>query len=68
MIENQSILTKKNKILFSIGAIISGLLLSAFAWNTIAGNPAGPICFLSGLGLSSFGLIFLIMALTKRTR
>jgi hypothetical protein len=60
-------LTRKNKILFSIGAIILGWVLNAFAWITTIGHPTSTICLLLGLGLFFSGLIFLILTLAKRS-
>jgi dipeptide/tripeptide permease len=59
-------MTKRNKILLSIGTIICGCLLNAFAWTTKLGHPISTICLLLGLGLFFSGLIFLIVTLSKR--
>jgi len=60
-------LTKKLKILVSIGAMILGWIVNAFALTTIIGHPISTICLLFGLGLFIGGLIFLISTLRKRT-
>lgn len=56
-------LTRNQKILSSIGAIISGWLLDAFALTTTLGHPISTICLLLGLGLFFVGLKVLIRTL-----
>jgi hypothetical protein len=60
-------LTRNQKIIGSVGAIISGWLLNAFAWTTKLGHPTSTISLLLGLGLFFTGLIFLIVTLSKPT-
>ena len=59
-------MTKKNKILLSIGAIILGWIFNAFAWTTNLGHPISTICLLLGLGLFICGIIFLILIIIKK--
>jgi len=56
---------RKTKIVTSVGAIILGWLINAFAWTTTIGHPVSTICLLLGLALFFAGLIFLILTLTK---
>lgn len=58
-------LTKKNKLFQSLGAVILGWVLNAFAWTTKLGHPISTICLLLGLGLFFGGLILLILTLIK---
>ena len=58
-------MTKGNKVFLSIGAIILGGLLNAFAWTTKLGHPISTISLLLGLGLFFIGLILLIVTLSK---
>ena len=59
---------KKNKnLLLAILMMIAGFLFNGLAWSTIlGGHPYNTICFLLGLGLSLFGLIFLLLSLGKK--
>lgn len=66
MVRNLLEMTKKNKIFLSVGAIIFGWLLNAFAWTTKLGHPVSTIFLLLGLALFFGGLIFLILTLTKK--
>lgn len=59
-------MTKKNKIIFSIVAIVLGWSLNAFAWTTTIGHPISTICLLLGVGLFFSGIVFLILAMTKK--
>ncbi len=59
-------MTKRNKIFLSVGAIIFGCLLNAFAWTTKLGHPISTFALLIGIGLFFGGLILLILALTKK--
>jgi hypothetical protein len=61
-------MTKKTKILISIGMIILGWLLNAIAWTTTNGPTISSICLLLGLGLFIGGLIFLIINLTRKNK
>lgn len=59
---------KKNKnLLIAILMMIMGFVFNGLAWSTIiGGHPDNTICFLLGLGLSLFGLIFFILNLVKK--
>jgi hypothetical protein len=59
---------KKNKnLLIAILMMIIGFVFNGLAWSTIIGvHPYNTICFLLGLGLSLFGLIFFILSLVKK--
>lgn len=59
-------MTKRNKISLSIGAIILGWVLNAFAWTTKMGHPTSTVSLLLGLGLFFSGIVVLILALTRR--
>jgi hypothetical protein len=58
-------LTKKKKIIISVGVIVLGWLLNAFAWTTKLGHPISTISLLLGLGLLFIGLITLFITLIK---
>lgn len=59
---------KKSRNLFiAIFMMIIGFIFNGLAWSTIiGGHPYNTICFLLGLGLSLFGLIFFILSLAKK--
>ncbi|PVD51410.1 hypothetical protein DC498_14825 [Terrimonas sp.] len=56
---------RKTKILFSVGGMLLGWLLNAFAWTTTMGHPVNTISLLLGGILFLGGLIFLIITLIK---
>ena len=53
-------MTKRNKIYLSVGTIIFGWLLNAFAWTTKLGHPTSTFSLLVGLGLFISGLILFL--------
>ncbi len=59
---------KKNKnLLLAILMMATGFILNSLGWSTkIGGHPYNTICFVLGLGLSLFGLIFLLLSLEKK--
>lgn len=59
-------MTKTSKVVFSITSVIIGWLLGGFGYTTTIGHPFSTICFLSGIGLSLGGIIFLIGNLNKK--
>lgn len=59
-------MTKKYKIILSIGAIIIGWFLNAFAWTTTIGHPISTICLMLGIGLFFSGLVLLLFSLFKK--
>ena len=48
------------KVLFSIGFILIGILLTGFGFTTQLGHPISTICFIIGLGLVFVGLVCFI--------
>jgi len=59
-------MTKNSKVMLSITSIIVGWLLCGFGYTTTIGHPFSTICFLTGIGLSIGGLIFLIVNLNRK--
>jgi len=59
-------MTKNSKVILSITSIIIGWLLCGFGFTTTIGHPLSTICFLTGIGLSLGGLIFLIVTLNRK--
>jgi hypothetical protein len=59
-------MTKNSKVIVSSTSIIVGWLLCGFGYTTTIGHPFSTICFLTGIGLSIGGLIFLIVNLNRK--
>jgi len=59
-------MTKNSKVILSITSIIIGWLLCGFGFTTTIGRPLSTICFLTGIGLSLGGLLFLIVTLNRK--
>jgi hypothetical protein len=59
-------LSRKNKIILSIGTIILGWFLDAYAFSTKIGNPINTIFLLIGLILFFIGIILLIKTLISK--
>lgn len=57
---------KKYALLFSIGAMVAGWILNAFAWVATFGPRVSTTCLLLGLGLFFSGIISLILALSQK--
>jgi hypothetical protein len=60
-------LTKKQKIIISLGAIIGGWLLCGLAATSTIGQPLSTICVVLGLGFSVLGFISLILIVKTPT-
>jgi len=59
-------MTKNSKVILSISSVIVGWLLCGFGFTTTIGHPLSTICFLTGIGLSLGGLVFLIVNLKRK--
>ena len=55
----------KRELVLSIGTLIGGVLLSAFAWSGSIQNPVATICIVAGLLMSVAGFISSILILKK---
>jgi len=55
----------KRELVLSIGTLIGGVLLNAFAWSGSIENPWATICIVAGLLMSVAGFISSILILKK---
>ncbi len=56
-------MTKKQRILISIGGMIGGCILCGYAYTTPLAYPVSTICIVLGIGISVGGFISLMLAL-----
>ena len=60
-------MTRKQRIILSLGAMIGGLLVCGYSLTTTLGEPAPVISIVFGLGFAVAGFISLVLTLKKPT-
>ncbi|HEV8515503.1 MAG TPA: hypothetical protein VGQ59_19605 [Cyclobacteriaceae bacterium] len=58
----------RRELILSIGTLIGGILLNAFAWSGSIVNTAATICIVAGLLMSVAGFISFILILKKEQK